>query len=176
MGEPGKTGRHDDGRSSFDRLCEDLVRQLESPSGDDEGGEGQNPNGGPPFFLAQKRWSSLSELTAFFQDLGNDGESNRTSTITLPDQNNQTGEYIDVFAREPRRPRTINGTLTTLLVEQATGQAGGGDGGRGRRESEDGPDKAVPRASIHMLMHAMAAVDAASDEGDDDGVKNLARL
>ena len=72
-----------------------------------------------------------------------------------------------------RRRSTINDIMTTCSTQQAMEQVreGGGD-------EADGEGKQVQRASIYLLMHAMAAVDAASDEpyGDEeplDGVDGM---
>eukprot|EP00752_Nemacystus_decipiens_P003975 g3640.t2 len=79
-----------------------------------------------------------------------------------------------------RRRSTISSLMTTCSTQEAMeqvregGVCGGGEG------DADGEGKQVQRASIYLLMHAMAAVDAANDElygeGDEplDGVEKYA--
>lgn len=66
-----------------------------------------------------------------------------------------------------RRRSTINDIMNTCSTQQAIEQVMEGVGGGGEGE-EDGEGKEVQRASIYLLMHAMAAVDAANDDDDDD--------
>lgn len=121
----------------------------------------------------------MSELTAFFQELIDDGDRNATKSAILPNENNDTEEDVKAVAGEPRHPYTMNDKMTTMpSTEQAMGRQaeGGGGGVGGRGDGEEGPDKGVQRGSVYLLMQAMNAVDAASDAANDDGVKNHARL
>lgn len=151
----------------------------------------------------------MSELTAFFQDLVDENESS-SMTVNLPNEENT--EHVEPAAGEegggsgeafnseeavkaaqgmttttlalpapPARHRsTINDIMTTSTTETATKQSkeGGGAGG----DDEAGEGKTLQRTSVYLLMHAMAAVDAANDEGHgdqatlDEDVERLARL
>eukprot|EP00903_Cladosiphon_okamuranus_P006531 g6382.t1 len=76
-------------------------------------------------------------------------------------------------APSARRRSTINDIMTSCWTQEATQQLKEGGGGGGRGEEEDGEGKEVQRASIYLLMHAMAAVDAATDDDEDVGGEPL---
>lgn len=116
-----------------------------------QGAEGPNDSSGFSY-LALKRRSSLSELTEFFQDLVNDGESRNIANLPIPES-------------DLSEDKTKDAKAAACSTQQATEQV-----------KEGGERKEVQRASIYLLMHAMAAVDAANDEADAEGVKNHARL